>query len=77
VNGVTLPFTRALPSGWQSGMGAVSVEFWLKQKAPGGFVWYTYYTPGVDHQLNARVSATDGLMQCGEFLKKKNNIKQK
>lgn len=34
VNGVTLPFTRALPSGWQSGLGAVSVEFWLKQKAP-------------------------------------------
>ena len=34
VNGVALPFTRALPSGWQSGMGAITVEFWLKQKAP-------------------------------------------
>jgi hypothetical protein len=34
LNGVTLPFTRALPSGWQSGLGAVTVEFWLKQKAP-------------------------------------------
>src|SRR5207244_4467757 len=32
LNGVTLPFTRTLPSGWQSGLGAVTVEFWLKQK---------------------------------------------
>ncbi|HWN94559.1 MAG TPA: right-handed parallel beta-helix repeat-containing protein, partial [Methylomirabilota bacterium] len=31
--GVTLPFTRALPAGWQSGMGAITVEFWLRQKA--------------------------------------------
>ncbi len=49
----------------------------LKQKAPLGFAWYTYYTPGVDHQLNARVSATDGILQWGEFLGKQNNIKQK
>lgn len=28
----SLPFTRALPSGWQSGMGAITIEFWLKQK---------------------------------------------
>ncbi len=49
----------------------------LKQKAPTGFVWYTYYTPGVDHQLNAKVSATDGILQWGEFVKKQNNIKQK
>jgi predicted alpha/beta superfamily hydrolase len=48
----------------------------LKQKAPTGFVWYTYYTPGVDHQQNANVSATDGLLQWAEFLKKQNNIKQ-
>ncbi len=31
--GVTLPLTRPLPSGWQSGMGGITVEFWLKQKA--------------------------------------------
>ncbi len=30
--GVTLPFTRALPAGWQSGLGAITIEFWLKQK---------------------------------------------
>ena len=42
----------------------------LKQKAPTGFVWYTYYTAGVDHQLNANVSATDGILQWGKFLKK-------
>jgi len=49
----------------------------LKQKAPPGFVWYTYYTPGVDHLLNAKVSATDGILRYGEFLRKQNNIKQK
>jgi predicted alpha/beta superfamily hydrolase len=49
----------------------------LKQKAPIGFVWYTYFTPGVDHQLNANVSATDGILQWGAFVKKQNNIKQK
>jgi hypothetical protein len=32
VAGVGLPFTRALPSGWQSGMGAITVEWWMKQK---------------------------------------------
>ncbi len=42
----------------------------LKQKAPTGFVWYTYYTPGVDHQLNAQVSATNGILQWGSFVKK-------
>jgi len=47
----------------------------LRQKAPAGFVWYTYYTPGVDHQLNANVSATNGILQWGEFVKKQNNIK--
>lgn len=35
VTGASLPFTRALPSGWQSGMDAISIEFWIKQKAPG------------------------------------------
>jgi hypothetical protein len=35
VLGVALPFTRALPSGWQSGMGAITVEFWMKQKPQG------------------------------------------
>jgi hypothetical protein len=30
--GVALPFTRPLPTGWQSGMGAITVEFWMKQK---------------------------------------------
>ena len=49
----------------------------LKQKAPTGFVWYTYYTPGVDHQQNARVSATDGILRWGKFIKKQNNIKSK
>ena len=49
----------------------------LRQKTPAGFVWYTYYTPGVDHQLNANVSATDGILQWGEIVKKQNNIKQK
>ena len=49
----------------------------LKQKAPIGFVWYTRYTPGVDHQLNANVSATDGILQWGEFEQKPNNVKQK
>jgi len=49
----------------------------LKQKGPIGFVWYTHYTPGVDHQLNANVSATDGILQWGEFVKKPSNIKQK
>jgi len=33
VTGATLPFTRALPGGWQSGMGGITIEFWLKQKA--------------------------------------------
>ncbi|HTD65808.1 MAG TPA: right-handed parallel beta-helix repeat-containing protein, partial [Candidatus Limnocylindria bacterium] len=42
VLGVTLPFPRSLPSGWQSGMTAISVEFWLKQKA-----WNN--NPGVDN----------------------------
>ncbi len=49
----------------------------LKQKAPTGFVWYTYSTPAVDHQLNANVSATDGLLHWGGFVKNQNNIKQK
>jgi predicted alpha/beta superfamily hydrolase len=49
----------------------------LKQKAPTGFVWYTYYTAGVDHQLNANVSATDGILQWGKFIKEQNNIKSK
>jgi predicted alpha/beta superfamily hydrolase len=47
----------------------------LKQKAPAEFVWYTHYTPGADHQTNAGVSATDGILQWGEFLKKQNKIK--
>ena len=49
----------------------------LKQKAPTGFAWYTYFTPGVDHQQNARVSATDGILQWGKFIKKQSNIKSK
>jgi len=49
----------------------------LRQKAPAGFVWYTYFTPGVDHQLNANVSATDGILKWGEFIVKQYNIKQK
>ena len=49
----------------------------LKQKAPIGFVWHTHHTPGVDHQLNANVSATDGILHWGEFVKSQNNIKQK
>jgi hypothetical protein len=36
LNGVGLPVTRSSPAGWQSGMGAISIEFWLKQKAPQG-----------------------------------------
>ena len=31
--GVGLPFTRPLPSGWQAGLGAITIEFWMKQKA--------------------------------------------
>jgi predicted alpha/beta superfamily hydrolase len=49
----------------------------LKQKVPTGFVWYTYFTPGVDHQQNARVSATDGILQWGKFIMKQSNIKSK
>jgi hypothetical protein len=30
--GVALPFTRALPTDWQSGLGAITIEFWMKQK---------------------------------------------
>jgi predicted alpha/beta superfamily hydrolase len=52
----------------KSGLDTLTLE--LKQKAPGGFVWYTYYTPGVDHQLNAQMSATDGILQWGSFVKK-------
>ena len=47
----------------------------LKMKAPTGFVWYTGYTPGVDHQSNARVSATEGILLWEKFIKKQNNIK--
>ena len=46
-------------------------------KAPTGFFWYTYFTPGVDHQQNARVSATQGILQWGEFFKKQGNLKSK
>ena len=49
----------------------------LKQKAPTGLVWHTYFTPGVDHQQNARVSATQGILQWGEFFKKQGNLKSK
>ncbi len=36
VSGVGLPVTRSSPAGWQLGLGAISIEFWLKQKAPQG-----------------------------------------
>ena len=49
----------------------------LKQKAPTGFVWYTNFTPGADHQSNAKVSATDGILQWGSFVAKQNDIKAK
>ena len=57
--------------------GLDTLRLVLKQHAPTGFIWYTNYTPGVDHQLNAKVSATEGILKWGEFLKKQNNIKQK
>ena len=30
--GVSLPLNRPLPANWQSGMGAITIEFWMKQK---------------------------------------------
>jgi len=52
----------------KSGLEEISKS--LKQKAPSGLIWYTYYTPNVDHQLNAKVSATDGIQKWGEYVKK-------
>jgi len=54
-----------------------SIEHVLEQTAPTGFVWLTHYTPDVDHQLNAKMSATDGILHWGEFVDKQRNTKQK
>jgi len=52
----------------KSGLEAMTQS--LKRNAPKGLIWNTSYTPNVDHQLNAKVSATDGIQKWGEFIKK-------
>ena len=52
----------------RSGLEAMKQS--LEQNASKALTWYTYYTPNVDHQLNAKVSATDGIQKWGEYVKK-------
>lgn len=52
----------------RTGLGAMKQS--LEKNARKGLIWYSQYTPGVDHQRNAKVSAADGIQKWGEYVKK-------